>query len=106
MSGLTVAYVLIPCIGAVLLGAVIRDWRLAAAAACGALGLLVLRDALPETLRVFGPPVLVGVALGAIALVPYLVKRPTADVWGRMIAALIPTFLLSFLFLLLNTSGS
>ena len=105
MSGITVPYVVMPCIGAVVLGAMVRDWRLAAAALFGALAVLAANEYLPDPVRVFGLPVIMGIILGSVALVPYLAIRPVADVWGRMLCALIPTFVIGFLFLLISTSG-
>ena len=105
MSGLTIAFVLMPCIGAVILGALCRDWRLVVAAAFGALGVIALGQYLPEAVRVISLPVLMGVVLGATILTPRLFYRPTSDIWSRMLWALVPTFFITFLFLLINTSG-
>lgn len=96
MSGLTIAFVLIPCIAAVITGAVIYDWRLAAAAFCGALAFLFLAPSLPEAIRVFGSSAVSGIALGSMTLIVLLLWRPTVATWSRMTAAMLVTFAITF----------
>ncbi|MCF2871021.1 hypothetical protein L0664_08080 [Octadecabacter sp. G9-8] len=96
MSGVSVAFVLIPCIAAVITAAVISDWRLAAAAFFGAVGMLFLAPTLPDGVRVFGSPVFSGVAIGAATLVAQLLWRPTVSTWSRMTAAMMVTFAVTF----------
>ena len=96
ISSAAFVFVLLPCIAASLVAMILIDWRLAAAVACGALGLLFLAPALPEAVRVFGGPVMTGVALGALAVVALLVWRPVASMWSRMMVALMVTFALTF----------
>lgn len=96
MSGLTVAFVLVPCIAASLIAIILIDWRLAAAAAAGAVGFMFLAPNLPELLRIYGSSVMAGVALAALALVALLLWRPTASTWSRMIVALLATFFVTY----------
>jgi hypothetical protein len=56
--------------------------------------------------RLISLPMLMGVVLGATVLGPRLFYRPTSDIWSRMLWALVPTFLITFLFLLINTGGA
>ena len=106
MNGLTIVFVLMPCLGAVIMAAALRDWRLVVAAAFGALGVTALGPALPEAVRLISLPMLMGVVIGATVLAPRLYYRPTSDVWSRMLWALVPTFLITFLFLISNTGGA
>ncbi|MBU2994315.1 hypothetical protein Q4555_06930 [Octadecabacter sp. 1_MG-2023] len=96
MSGLTTAFVLIPCISASAVAVVLFDWRLAAAAACGALAFLFLAPHLPEVLRIYGSSVMSGVAICALALVALLLWRPSTSTWSRMSAALVATFTVTY----------
>ena len=96
MSGLTIAFVLIPCIAAAITGAMISDWRLAAAAFFGALGFLFLAPSLPEAIRVFGSSAVTGIALGSATLIAMLLWRPTTSTWSRMTAAMLVTFAVTF----------
>lgn len=105
ISSISFAFVLLPCIGACVMAALLWDWRLVAAAAFGALGVLALGSALPEAVRVISLPIMMGVLIGAAVLVPRLATRPSIDVWSRMLWAVVPTFLITFLFLIINTSG-
>lgn len=105
MSGLGLAFVLLPCIGASVMAALLWDWRLVVAAAFGALGILALGGYMPEPLRVISLPIVIGVILGAVFLAPRLATRPSIDIWSRMLWAIVPTFFITFFFLLINTSG-
>lgn len=105
ISGLGMTFVLLPCAGATAMAALLWDWRLVAAAAFGALGIIVVGAALPEPVRLISLPVLMGVVIGATMLGPRLWFRPTSDIWSRMLWAIVPTFAVTFLFLISNTSG-
>ncbi|SMX43700.1 hypothetical protein [Octadecabacter ascidiaceicola] len=106
MNGLGLGFVIMPCIGATIMAALLWDWRLVVAAAFGGLGIIALGEYLPEALRVISLPIVVGVVIGAVSLTPRLFTRPSIDIWSRMLWALVPTFVISFLFLLINTSGA
>ncbi|MEL6959448.1 MAG: hypothetical protein AAGL89_10900 [Pseudomonadota bacterium] len=105
LSGLTFTFVILPCIAAVAISAVLRDWRLAAAAICGGLALAFIAPGLPGGLGLLGLPIFVGIALGGLAMVLALPRRPDMDVWGRMLTALIVAFAVTFLNLLLTANG-
>lgn len=105
MNEFAVTFVILPCIAACSLAAIIRDWRLAAAALFGALGMVFARAALPVGVATFTLPVVFGVVLGATATVAALLWRPTLDVWGRMLAALALTFVVSVGHLLILLTG-
>ncbi len=105
ISSIGFAFVIMPCIGAVVMAALLWDWRLVAAAACGALCVLLLGQYLPEPVRLIALPLIMGVIIGSAFLIPRLATRPSIDIWSRMLWALIPTFLITFLFLIINTSG-
>lgn len=99
-------FVIVPCIAACTVAAIIRDWRLAAAALCGALGLTLIAPALPPAIAYLGLPVFVGIALGALAVMVALLRRPSHDIWGRMLPALIFTFAVTFAHLLYFANGA
>jgi len=96
MSDLVFVFVLLPCVGAVVAGAVLWDWRLAAAAFFGALGLLFISPAFPEALRVMGGSVVSGVAVGSLALAILLYLRQPVSVWTRMSTSMIAAFVLHY----------
>lgn len=102
ISDFSFVFVIIPCIGAILAGAVLFDWRLAAATACGAFGLLFVAPLLPEMARVFGTSFVSGVAVGALALVAHLLWRPTVGIWSRMTSAMMAAFAVHFALLALT----
>lgn len=106
ISGVAFAFVLLPCIGACVLGALVSDWRLVAAAACGAFGLVAISPYMSEPVRLISLPGLMGVVLGASVLGPRLYFRPTSDIWSRMLWAVVPTFVITFLFLITNVNGA
>ncbi|WP_296416779.1 hypothetical protein [Pseudooctadecabacter sp.] len=105
ISGLTFTFVLLPCIGACVLAALVRHWQLAAAGLAGGLGFAFLAPTLPGAIGLIGLPLFIGVALGGLAMVIALPRRPTMDIWGRMLTALAVAFTASFLNLLLNVNG-
>jgi len=105
ISGLTFTFVLLPCIGAVILAAIVTHWHLAAAGLAGGLAFAFLAPSLPGGLGLLGLPFFVGVALGGLAMVLALPRRPTMDIWGRMLTALAVAFAATFLNLLLNVNG-
>lgn len=96
MGTLTTPFVLLPSIGSVLAGYLLRDWRLAGAAAAGLAGLSVIATMSPHPYAVLVLPLLVGAAIGSLALIPLLLFRPTSSVWTRMTLALAVTFTASF----------
>jgi len=106
ISSLAFTFVILPCIGAVAIATLLRDWRLAAAALCGALGLAFLSPSLPHVVGLLGLPVFIGMALGALAMVIALPRKPEMDIWGRMLTALAVAFFASFLNLLLLGNGA
>lgn len=106
ISSTAFVFVILPCFGAVLAGAVLFDWRLAAAALCGALGLMFALPALFAPLATLALPLVVGVALGALVVLLSLLRRPTLDLWSRMIRALLTAFAASFLNLLTVSAGA
>ncbi|MBT8411453.1 MAG: hypothetical protein KJP02_06625 [Octadecabacter sp.] len=106
ISNTAFVFVVLPCIGAVLAGALLFDWRLAAAALCGALAVMFALPALSATAATLALPVLVGVALGALVVLISLLRRPSLDVWSRMIRALLVAFAASFLNLLTVSPGA
>ena len=105
ISGLAFTFVILPCMGAVAVAALIRDWRLAVAAICGGLALALVAPMLPAPLGLLGLPLFVGVALGGLAMVLALPRRPTMDLWGRMLTALAVAFFTTFANLLLSVNG-
>ncbi|MEL6643130.1 MAG: hypothetical protein AAFQ79_04285 [Pseudomonadota bacterium] len=88
MGPLALPYVILPGAGAVATAWAIADWRLAGAAAAGAMGLLFLVPALGLSLLIFALPVIAGVAVGGLVLLPLLLWRPDMTVWTRMTTAL------------------
>lgn len=92
ISDLAFVFVILPCIGAVCAGAVLFDWRLAAAAVCGAVGLLLIGPVFPEALRVMTGSVVSGVAVGALALSVLLYMRQPVSIWTRMTTAMVAAF--------------
>lgn len=105
MNAFAVTFVILPCLAACVTAAIVRDWRLAAAALFGALGVIISRGALPVGAGTFALPVLFGIVLGAAGVVAALLWRPTLDVWGRMLAALGLTFIVSVGHLLIILTG-
>jgi hypothetical protein len=106
ISGLGVTFVVLPCLGATIMAALLWDWRLVAATAFGALGVIALGGALPEAVRLISLPIVMGVIIGAVFLAPRLAIRPTSDIWSRMLWAIVPTFAITFLFLIINVNGA
>ncbi len=92
MWNIAIPFVLLPCLGAVIAGWGLADWRLAGIAVCAALAVLALSAFLPAGLRLFGLPLVSGVLVGAISLIPLLILRPDASVWGRMTLAMLVAF--------------
>ncbi len=98
ISNLGFVFVVLPCIGAVIAGALLYDWRLAAAAACGALGLLLSAPLLPDVVRLLSS-LMSGVAVGALALAVWLLWRPATVLWTRMSVAMLAAFVVHFIHL-------
>ena len=106
ISSIGFAFVILPCLGATVMAALLHDWRLVAAAAFGALGLLALSSYMSDPVRLITLPIIMGVVIGATFLVPRLAMRPTSDIWSRMLWAIVPTFIITFLFLIINVNGA
>lgn len=106
IGGLSFTFVVIPCLAAVAISALLRDWRLALAALSGALGLAFLTPYTPGGIGLIVLPALIGVILGALAMAIALPRNPGMDLWSRMLTALAVTFSATFLNLLLSTNGS
>lgn len=106
ISSFGFTFVILPCIGATLMAALLPDWRLVAAAAFGALGVVALGASLPAALRLISLPIMMGIVIGATILGPRLWFRPSSDIWSRMLWAIVPTFLITFLFLIANANGA
>ncbi|MEO0701058.1 MAG: hypothetical protein AAFY80_02860 [Pseudomonadota bacterium] len=104
MGPLALPYVILPGAGAVATGWAVADWRLAGAVASGALGLLFVLPGLGVPLLSFVIPVIAGVAVAGLTLLPLLVMRPAADVWTRMTVSLAMT-VAAGLWLLSSNSG-
>lgn len=102
MSGFALTFILIPCIAACIAAWFIRDWRLAGAAATGSLGVLFvpgLTQDMPATAYLL--PVFTGTAVGAAVSGVATYRSPDTTAWSRMLYALIITFSLAILALLL-----
>lgn len=106
MSDMAFVFVILPCIAAILAGALLFDWRLAVAALCGALGMVLLAPSLPPQFGYVGLPVFAGIALGALAVAVGLWRRPSLDIWARMICALLVAFFATFLNLITFSTGA
>ena len=101
-SSVSFVFVVLPCISAVIAGMLLFDWRLAAATACGAIGLLFIAPKMPDAVRVFGSSIMSGVAVGSLALVVVLLIRPTTAKWSRMTIAMLATFGVHYFHLILT----
>lgn len=106
ISGLGFTFVILPCIGAVAIAALLKDWRLAAAAVCGSLGAIFIAPYAPDGIRLIASPVLFGMAIGAAAVMIRLWLRPSADIWSRMIWAIVVTAVITFTPLLMLLNGA
>lgn len=105
MSSLAFTFVVLPCIGAVAMAALLRDWRLAMAALCGALALALLAPAIGGY-GLLVMPLAVGAALGALVTAISLYRSPDVDLWGRMLRGLTVAFVASFLNLITFAGGA
>ena len=105
ISGVAFTFVMLPCIGAVGAAALLRDWRLAAAALFGALALAFIAPSLGGYGLLLSP-VAIGAALGALVTAISLWRDPDLDTWGRMLRALILSFAATFLNLLTFANGA
>ena len=72
MWDVAIPFVLLPCLGAVIAGWGLADWRLAGIAVCGGLAVLAVAAFLPASLRLFGSPLVRGALVGAVSLIPGL----------------------------------
>ena len=97
ISNVALVFVILPCIAAVAVGAATFDWRLAAAAMCGGLALALISPTLPSPIGPVLFPIGIGAALGGLATLIGLWRRPSLSVWSRMIVALLVAFIATFL---------
>ncbi len=104
ISGVAFTFVILPCFAAVVM-AVLKDWRLAAAAFFGSLALAFVAPALGSIGLLF-LPLAVGAALGALVTAISLWRDPELDLWGRMLRALIVSFAASFINLITFANGA
>lgn len=95
MGGLSLAFVIAPCIGGVAAAAVLRDWRLAGALSAGAFGLMFFLAAAAGPFSTIALPFVGGIAVGSLAMVAHLRFLPQATIWGRMSTGLTTVFVLS-----------
>lgn len=105
ISSVAFTFVMLPCIAAVAVAALLRDWRLAAAVLFGALALAFAAPVLGGY-GLLLLPVAIGVALGALVTAISLWRDPDLDLWGRMLRALILGFAATFLNLLTFANGA
>lgn len=106
ISSLGFTFVILPCIAACAMAALIRDWRLAAAAFFGGLSLIFAAPFVPLGYGLIGLPVFTGVAIGGLVTTATLLRRPVLDIWGRMLPALMVCFTITFFYLLFATRGA
>ena len=99
MWDIAIAFVLLPCLGAVIAGWGLADWRLAGIAVCAGLAVLLVAGFLPASLRLFGLPLVSGALVGAVSMVAVLYLRPDANVWSRMTIAMMAAFAVHMLHL-------
>lgn len=102
MSGLSLTFIVIPCIAACTAAWFIRDWRLAGAIAAGSLCILFipgLTMIIPKA--TYALPVLLGTAIGSTVSGFATYRSPDTTPWSRMLYALVITFSLAISALLL-----
>ena len=99
MWDIAIPFVLLPCLGAVIAGWGLADWRLAGIAVCAALVVLAVAAFLPVSLRLFGLPLVSGALVGALALIPVLYWRGDVNLWSRMSVAMMAAFAVHMLHL-------
>ena len=95
MESATFAFIALPAFGALVVGYLLTDWRLAGAVASGGFGLLLILPGTAPSLATFVLPALLGAAAGALVLLPYLRFLPDATVWGRMGVAIVAALVAS-----------
>lgn len=103
--GPIMAFMLVPCAAAVLVGWGARHWALAAAALTGGIGLFLLLAPLGSFLSRIMLPAATGAAVAGLVLIPVLAWRPTVSIWSRMSAALATAFATHFLYLSYAMAG-
>ncbi len=96
MESATFAFIAMPAFGALVVGYLLTDWRLAGAVAAGGFGLLLILPGAAPSITTFALPVLLGAAVGALVLLPYLRFWPDGTVWGRMGLAIAAALMASF----------
>lgn len=105
ISGVAFTFVILPCIAAVCVAALVRDWRLAAAVAAGALA-LAFGAPLLGGVGLMLLPLAIGAALGALVTAISLYRARDVDLWARMLRALLVTFIATFLNLITFAGGA
>ena len=95
MESATFAFIAMPAFGALIVGYLLTDWRLAGAVAAGCFGLLLILPGAEPSIATFVLPVLLGAAAGALVLLPFLRFLPDTTIWGRMTVAIIAALLAS-----------
>jgi len=105
VGGLTLAFVIVPSIGACLATWVLRDWRLAGAVASGGAGLLVLGANTPLPFMGLMLPLLAGAVVGALVAAVMLVARPTGSLWTRLSVSLSTAFVLFYAYMATFAQG-
>ena len=105
ISSVAFTFVILPCMAAVGLAALVRDWRLAAAGFFGGLGLAFIAPALGGY-GILVLPVAIGIALGALITAISLWRDPDLDLWGRMLRALLVAFIATFVNLITFAGGA
>lgn len=102
MSGLAITFVVIPCIAACTAAWFINDWRLAGAASAGSLGVLFVPGlSLVVPSATYLLPIFAGTAVGATVSGVATYRSPDTTTWSRMLYALVITFTLAIMALLL-----
>ena len=96
MDGATFVFIVMPALGGLVGGYLLKDWRLAGAVAAGGFGLLLILPGAASAFVTFLLPGLLGVAAGALVLLPYMLWRPDATVWGRMTVSMVAALAASF----------
>jgi len=89
MESATFAFIAMPAFGALVVGYLLTDWRLAGAVAAGGFGLLLILPGNAPSTVTFALPALLGASAGALVLLPYLRFFPDSTVWGRMGIAIV-----------------
>ncbi|QMU58115.1 MAG: hypothetical protein GKR98_07845 [Boseongicola sp.] len=103
MDGVTFAFVLLPCLGAVTAGYLNSDWRLAGALAAGGFALLLVVPGSGGPLGTYVLPGVAGAAVAGLVLLPYLRWQQDTTIWGRMMVSLVAVVTVAFVNLFIFT---